>query len=221
MSDYVVRGRIFNSIGKPVGDGTIVIYVQAIDSDQRLYEDHDDDVIATVKTKGDGSFEIPFDNKAFQDGISGGGWLEGNPDIYLIVRNQTGQVIHKTEIRRGVRSNDAANLTFDIVLDSLEKPVSPDPDPYDQNNNRVLAAFAAIGDNLELRTEDTLRNFALFSSSINGWTRYTHELTWKSIGYDGPQVPRYPWKQDHSHKLAWEEGKEKEKNGNNKEGGDI
>lgn len=208
MSDYVVRGRISNLTGEPVRD----IYVQAVDSDQRLYEDHDDDVIATVKTKGDGSFEIPFDKKAFQDGSS---WLERNPDLYLIVRNQAGQVIHKTEIRRGVRSNDAANLTFDIVLDSLEKPVSPDPDPYDQNNNRVLASFAAIGDNLELRTEDTLRNFALFSSSINGWTRYTHELTWKSIGYDGPQVPRYPWKQDHSHKLAWE------KKEDNKEGGNI
>jgi hypothetical protein len=212
MSDYVVRGRISNSTGKPAGND--IIYVQAVDSDQQLYEDHDDDVIATVKTKGDGSFEIPFDKKAFQDDR---GWLEGNPDLYLIVRNQAGQVIHKTEIRRGVRSDDAVSLTFDIVLDSLEKPVSPDPDPYDQNNNRVLAAFAAIGDYLELRTEDTLRNFALFSSSINGWTRYTHELTWKSIGYDGPQVPRYPWKQDHTHKLAWEE---KEKN-NNKEGGNI
>lgn len=212
MSDYVVRGRISNSTGEPVRD----IYVQAVDSDQRLYEDHDDDVIATVKTKGDGSFEIPFDKKAFQDGSS---WLEGNPDLYLIVRNQEGQVIHKTEIRRGVQPDDTPSLTFDIILDSLEKPVSPDPDPYDQNNSRVLAAFAAIVDNLELRTEDTLRNFALFSSSINGWIRYTHELTWKSIGYDGPQVPRYPWKQNHSHKLAWEQ--EQKMKSNNIRGGNI
>lgn len=207
MSDYVVKGRISSPTGEPVRD----IYVQVVDSDQRFYEDHDDDVIATVKTKGDGSFEIPFDKKTFQDGSS---WLEGNPDLYLIVRNQEGQIIHKTEIRR-VQPNDTPSLTFDIILGSLEKPVSPDPDPYDQNNNRVLAAFAAIGDNLELRTEDTLRNFALFSSSINGWTRYTHELTWKSIGYDGPQVPRYPWKQDHSHELAWEQKKNSISEGGN------
>jgi hypothetical protein len=197
MPDYLVRGRISDTAGKPLAG---IIYIQAVDSDQQLFEDHDDDIIATVRAKDDGSFEIPFDKGSFQDS-----WFEGNPDLYLVIRNESGQVIHKTEIRKGVQSSDSARLMFDVVLDSLEKPVTPNPHPYDQNMNRVIAAFASIGDTIDLRTEDTMRNFALFSSSIDGWTRYTNELAWKSIGYDGPQVPRYPWKQDHVHKLAWEQ----------------
>lgn len=194
MPDFVVRGKVTDSSGSPVTG----IFVQAVDSDQELYEDHNDDIIAIVRTKSDGSFEIPFDKKDFQDG-----WLEGNPDLYLFVRNQIGQMIHKTEIRRGVKHDDTQSLTFNIVIDSLEKQVQPDPDPYDQNNNRVLASFAGMGDAVEFRTEDIARNLALFSSSINAWTRYTREDVWKRIGYDGPQVPRYPWKQSHGHKLGW------------------
>lgn len=195
MPDFVVRGKVTNSSGGPVSG----IFVQAVDSDQELYEDHNDDIIAVVRTKSDGSFEIHFDKADFQDG-----WLEGNPDLYLAVRNQVGQVIHKTEIRRGVKPDDAQSLTFNIVINSLEKQVEPDLDPYDQNNNRVLASFAGMGDAVEFRTEDVVRNLALFSSSINAWTRYTREDVWNRIGYDGPQVPRYPWKQSHGHKLGWE-----------------
>jgi len=32
---------------------------------------------------------------------------------------------------------------------------------------------------------------------------------WNAIGYDGPQVPRYPWREDHNHKLSWEKEGEK------------
>lgn len=195
MPDFVVRGKITDSSQSPLAG----VFVQLIDSDQELYEDHNDDIIGIVRTKSDGSFEIPFDKKDFQDG-----WLEGNPDIYLVVRNKTGQAIHRTEIRRGVRSDDISSLTFNIKLDSLEKPVEPDTDPYDQNNQRVVASFASMGDALDFRTEDLARNLALFTSSINAWTRYTRQDTWERIGYDGPQVPLYPWKQNHSHKLSWE-----------------
>lgn len=196
MPDFVVRGKLADPSGRPVAG----IFVQAVDSDQELYEDHNDDLIGIVSTKSDGSFEIPFDKKDFQDG-----WLEGRPDLYLAIRNQLGQVIHKTEIRRGVKSGDASALTFNIVIDSLQKQVKPDPDPYDQNNERVTASFANMGDAVEFRTEDIARNLALFTSSINAWTRYTRQDVWDRIGYDGPQVPRYPWKQPHNHKLAWEE----------------
>jgi hypothetical protein len=195
MPDFVVRGKVASSSGNPVAG----IFVQAVDSDQELYEDRNDDITGIAMTKSDGSFEIPFDRKDFQDG-----WLEGNPDLYLAIRNKSGQVIHKTGIRRGVKPGDASALTFNVVIDSLEKTVEPDPDPYDQNNSRVIASFADMGDAVEFRAEDVARNLALFTSSINAWTRYTREDAWKRIGYDGPQVPRYPWKQNHSHKLSWE-----------------
>jgi hypothetical protein len=196
MPDFVIRGRVADKAGRPVAD----VYIQAVDSDQELFEDQNDDLIATVRPKGDGTFEIPFDEEAFKDG-----WAEGNPDLYLVVRNLRGQVIHKTEIRRGVRADDKDALTFDMTIDSLEKKVPAAQDPYARNNDRVVAAFSSVGDAVEFRTEDILRNKALFTSSINGWTQYTREDTWERIGYDGPQVPRFPWRQDHKHRL-WEEG---------------
>ena len=199
MSDYVLTGKVVDSAGKPFNQ---VIYIQAVDSDQELYEDRNDDLVATAKVaSGDGSFTISFDKADYQDG-----WLEGKPDIYLLVRNKAGQLVHRTQIRRGVKPDDTEALTFNIVLDSLEKPVDPHPDPYDQNGRRVLAAFAGLGDNIEFRTEDIARNLALLSSSVNAWTQYTREDVWQDIDYDGPQVPRYPWQQSHSHKLGWQDG---------------
>ncbi|HEY7508436.1 MAG TPA: hypothetical protein VH677_04850 [Nitrososphaera sp.] len=197
MPDFVIRGRVADGTGRPVAD----VYIEAVDSDQELFEDSNDDMIAVVKPKSDGTFEIPFDSEPFKDG-----WAEGHPDLYLAVRNMRGQVVQKTEIRRGVKADDAAALTFDITVDSLEKKVPAPPDPYARNNDRVVAAFSGIGDAIEFRTEDISRNIALFNCSINGWTHYTRQDMWDRIGYDGPQVPRFPWRQDHRHRL-WEGGR--------------
>lgn len=196
MPDFIIKGKVADSTGTPMPD----VYIEAVDSDQELFEDHNDDMIAVVRPNRDGTFEIPFDKQAFKDG-----WTEGKPDLYLAVRNMRGQVILKTEIRRGVRPDDKDALTFDIILDLLEKQVTPALDPYARNNDRVVAAFSSIGDAVEFRTEDISRNIALFNCSINGWTQYTREDTWERIDYDGPQVPRFPWRQDHKHRL-WEEG---------------
>jgi hypothetical protein len=194
MPDFVIRGRVANREGRPVAD----VYIEAVDSDQELFEDSNDDIIAVARPKADGTFEIPFEREPFRDG-----WTEGNPDLYLAVRNPRGQVVQKTEIRRGVRPDDSGALTFEITIDSLEKPVAPPADPYARNNDRVVAAFAGIGDGIEFRTEDISRNIALFTCSINGWTHYTRPEMWERIGYDGPQVPRFSWRQEHKHKL-WE-----------------
>jgi hypothetical protein len=43
------------------------------------------------------------------------------------------------------------------------------------------------------------------NSSINAWFVYAQEYSWKKIGYDGPQVPKYPRKDPkHKHILSWE-----------------
>jgi len=215
--------------------------VQAMDSDQELFQDHFDDLIATVPINdSDGTFEITFDAKSFKDG-----WLEGNPDLYLIFREGSqGSIICKTEVRKGVRI-DSPEIIFDVVLDAGEEDnnntdiegIGADElphvvtalssssastvdspcqcysqhalivaaDPYLENNNRVLAAFAQLGDVAQLTLPDINRNFALLTSSINAWTLYTQEGMWRKIRYDGPQVPRYPWRETgHTHKLSWE-----------------
>jgi hypothetical protein len=199
MAAYILKGTLKDSEGKPITR----MKIQAMDSDQMWFEDRNDDILDSKWVNEDGTFEISFDNQQFQEA----GWLERKPDIYLIVRNSIGQIIHTTEIRRGVDASDIQNLTLNITLNSLEKlPAQPlPPDPYLSNNERVIAAFARLGDVSEFQLNDIIRIFRLLNSSINAWSLYTTEYMWNTIGYDGPQVPRYPWRQEgHSHKLSWE-----------------
>jgi hypothetical protein len=204
---YTIKGRIRYPNGEPVKG----IKIQAMDSDQEVFQDHNDDVIDIESVNNsDGTFEITFDSNLFRDG-----WLEGHPDLYLMIRNALdGQVVYKTEIRRGVKQN-TSDLVFDITLNSIEEEYVPDNsadnssilyDPFQGNNERVVAAFTRLGDVIQLVPGDIQRNFALLVSSINAWTFYTREDMWRKIEYDGPQVPRYPWREDgHSHRLSWEE----------------
>jgi hypothetical protein len=204
---YTIKGSVKYPDGEPVKG----IKIQAMDSDQEVFQDHNDDVIAIVSVNdSDGTFEITFDSKLFRDG-----WLEGHPDLYLMVRNALdGQVVYKTELRKGVKQN-SSDLVFDITIKTIEEEYferqvnnnnnSTLYDPFQGNNDRVIAAFTRLGDVLQLVPGDIQRNFALLVSSINAWTLYTREDMWRRIEYDGPQVPRYPWRVDgHSHKLSWE-----------------
>jgi hypothetical protein len=205
-SSYTIRGSVKYPNGEPVKG----IKIQAMDSDREAFQDHNDDIIAISSVNdSDGTFEITFDSTPFREG-----WLEGHPDIYLMVRNALdGRVVYKTEIRNGVKQN-SSDLVFDITINSVEEYVdnlvindnSTLYDPFQGNNDRVIAAFTRLGDVVQLVPGDIHRNFALLVSSINAWTFYTREDMWRKIEYDGPQVPRYPWRVDgHSHKLSWEE----------------
>jgi hypothetical protein len=207
---YTITG----SVKYPNGEAVKGVKIQAMDSDQEVFQDHNDDVIAIASVNdSDGTFEITFDSKPFRDG-----WLEGYPDLYLMVRNALdGQVVYKTRIRKGVKQN-SSDLVFDITIKSIEEGYVENQfsnnntttttlyDPFQGNNDRVIAAFSRLGDVLQLVPGDVHRNFALLVSAINAWTVYTREDTWRRIEYDGPQVPRYPWQEvGHSHKLSWEE----------------
>ena len=163
MPDYVIKGSLKDTKGQPVAN----VKVQAMDSDQQWFEDRNDDIIDSVWVKPDGTFEIPFDSKQFQEG-----WLEGNPDLYLIVRNSLGEIIHTTEIRKGVRPSD---------------------NPYSENGARLIAAFTRLGDAADIRASDLARNVRLLTSAVSAWSLYTREEMWKKIKYDGSQVPKYPW----------------------------
>ena len=133
MPIYTLKGRLTDSQSKPIRG----MKVEVLDSDQNWFEDHNDDLINSKWADDDGTFEITFDTKQFQDA----GWIEGKPDIYLKVRNVLGQVVHTTEVRKGVDSSDTQALTFNIILESLENRTAqpPPPDPYASNNERVIA----------------------------------------------------------------------------------
>jgi hypothetical protein len=199
MTKYLVKGKIKDDISAPIAD----LHLQAMDSDQQLFEDHNDDLLGSSKSTSDGSFEIAIDDSAFKDN-----WLEKNPEIYLIVRNEHGHVIHRTEtIKFKSDENVDGTITIpaNITIDQKQQQINlPSTNVY-WNNQRILSAFSSIGDTITLNNSEFQRNFTLLISSINAWLIYTNEVNWRKIGYDGPQVPRFPWRvPNHSHKLAWE-----------------
>ena len=167
-----------------------------MDSDQELFEDHNDDLLGSSRTSSDGSFEIAFDDSTFTDS-----WLEKNPEIYLIVRNEDGQILHRTEtvkVKSNEKTNGTINIPVNITLDSKEKKTKSITTDLYWSNERILSAFSSVGDTITFNNSDFQRNFRLLISSINAWLIYTNDVIWKKIGYDGPQVPRYPLQSKHT-----------------------
>lgn len=201
---YTIKGSVKYPDGKPVSG----IKIQAMCSDQQRFQDRNDILIDIVPVNdSDGTFEVTFDLKEFKDG-----WLQGHPDIYLIVRNSLdGHVIYKTEVRKEVRQ-DSLDLIFDITINPIEEEYSDNQDnnstlydPFQGNNDRVAEAFMRLRDVAQFVPGDIQRKLPQLISSINQWVLYTREDMWRKIEYDGPQVPRYPWRDGaHSHKLSWE-----------------
>lgn len=187
MAEFTIKGSVKDTEGKPIRD----VKVFAMDSDQQFFEDHNDDMLGAAWVKPNGTFEISFKSEQFSENV-----FEGKPDIYLIVRNSKGELIYRTETTH--------DTSFTIVLDSLEKKPEPPQDLYGNNPDRILSAFATIGDIATINNSDFARTSALLASSINAWAVYTQERRWREIGYDGPQVPVRPKKISHSHTLDWE-----------------
>lgn len=74
-SSYTIKGSVKYPNGEPVKG----IKIQAMDSDQEAFQDHNDDIIAISSVNdSDGTFEITFDPKPYRDG-----WLEGHPTYIL------------------------------------------------------------------------------------------------------------------------------------------
>ena len=204
MTIYSIKGTVIN-LRTHLND----LKIQAMDSDKQFFEDHNDDLLGSTWTKQDGSFGITFDDLAFSDN-----WLEKSPEIYILIRNENGQIIHKTDILKIEnidKNKDQIEIPITINLDSLDNKIglllnTSSNDIYANNSQRILSAFSSLGDVITLNNSNAARNFQLLSSSINAWLIYTNELSWKRIEYDGPQVPRYPSKSpNHSHSLAWEQ----------------
>ena len=187
VSIYVIHGQIENFDQSK-------FYVELLDNDQHWFDDRIDDLLGSSWTDNSGKFEITFDDELYRDN-----WFEGKPELFVIVRNDSGKILHKTSTQSPSNPNDTENLTFNIVL---SKDASFIDSPYDSTNARRMAAFARIGDSIDL-TDNIANSSSLLIQSLNAWLLYTNEIKWNVIGYDGPQVERYPWKNPHTHKLKW------------------
>jgi hypothetical protein len=173
------------------------VKVFAVDSDQGLFEDHNDDLLGAAWTRSDGTFDISFSPDQFGEA------LEGKVDIYFVVRNSKGEEIARFEPDLEL-SPGGKSESIEIEVKSLGKDAGAVQDPYLRNMDRTLAAFASLGDVAAVTNNDFARVFALLDRSLNAWVVYTRENSWNEIRYDGPQVPARPRDTDHKHELGWE-----------------
>lgn len=187
MSIYTVTGEIQNH-------NQSKFYVEVLDDDQSWIDDRIDDLLGSSWTDESGKFSVTFDDSLFREN-----WFEGKPELFLVVRNSAGKTVHKTPVKSPSNPDDVENLTFKITIPEKDYFVES---PYDSVNAKRMAAFTRIGDSVNL-TDNVANSSQLLFQSLNAWLLYTNEPKWNLIGYDGPQVERYPWRNPHTHRLQW------------------
>jgi hypothetical protein len=194
VADFTVKGIVKDAQGNSINN----VKVFALDSDQGLFEDRNDDLLGAEWVKPDGTFEISFSRSQFNEAV-----VEGKVDIYFVVRNSRGEIVARTVPGDSLQPGTKSGL-FEITVEALEKNPGLAQDPFLANMDRTMSAFASLGDVATVNTGDFARVFSLLDRSINAWVVYTRDNTWHEIRYDGPQVPMRPRDSLHKHALSWE-----------------
>ena len=184
---YTITGRIRDENNQAVEGYT----VQAFDKDPGIYL-HPDDRLGKALTSSDGSFKITFTDDAFKD------WLEGNPEIYLVIRDREGRILITTESKKNI----TGKIDFQIKLGRpMLNPL--ESDLYANNFERMIAALKNIGDAADLSRSDVKMIFELLLRTESSWIIYRDQLV-RLQGYDGIQVPKQPRKEEHHHITRWD-----------------
>ena len=104
VSKYIVKGQILNH-------NQIKLYVEVLDDDQHWFDDRIDDLLGSSWTDDSGKFEVVFDDELFKEN-----WFEGKPELFIIVRDQSGKTLHKTNPKSPSGPDDFKNLNFEITI---------------------------------------------------------------------------------------------------------
>lgn len=177
---YKIKGIITDYNSNPLSD----LFVEVYDKDII-----NDDLIGMVKTDKEGKFELTFSEDKFKKHFE---FLEGNPDLYIIVRDEYGMLY-----RSDVRSNASKEEEFNIKIEQKYD------DPYANSFLRIVNSFASLGGAVDTSKIDVERVIPQMLRLVSSWAFYTREEVMHSIGYPGPQVPRYPKRIEHKHTLPW------------------
>lgn len=172
-------------------------YVELLDDDQHFLEDKVNDLLGSSWTDNDGSFDISFD-----DSLLKADRIEFRPELFIVVRDENGKILHTSEKKRPTNQSDFENLSFFNL--STKSNLQTTDSLYSSTFQRQLSAIQRISDGVNVGLEDLENLSSLLLQSANAMLLYNNELVWKSVGYDGPQVPRHPRKEEHDHKLDWE-----------------
>lgn len=187
---YVITGRLRDKENSSVEGYNI----EAYDSDPDPFG-LGDDFLGSTKTNKDGDFEIIFNEKDFKKKLE---WLEGNPEVYLKIKDEDNWVV----IRTSDKENKTGSMEFQIKLGKNSGNRS-EPDLYYDSIIRIIAGLRGAGDAADLSKTDIRLVFELLLRVLKSWTIDRDEILQLS-GYDGIQVPKKPREQKHDHVTRWD-----------------
>lgn len=213
MGEFLLKGKIRDENNKLVKGYKIFAY----DSDRFSRDDH----LGDATTNSDGTFEIKFDESKFTGFLR----VDGQPDVYLIIKDRSGKKIIQTRIKKTKKE-----IEYQVKL-GTPRPDPDSPDIYADNLNRIRSMMGDVGDMLtreyrinlnslnseripqEIRQgfqrfidghEQREKNFENFTALLNGMMANVLErANLGGIGYDGPQVPSRPREQAHNDVIIW------------------
>jgi hypothetical protein len=213
MEIFDLKGKIISKEQLPIAN----LQIDAFDADPSF-----NDLLGSSATDSNGVFAIQFDKSKFNDI-----WevLDGTPDVFLLIRDKEGKQLIKTK-----EAKTKKEIQYHIRHDP-STPDPKAPDPYSGNASRMLNMLAEVGEqigieyriNLDLLNKGELSegvrkdisefvnehvdrryNFdqviVVLHSLVNS---LAEEIRVGSIGYDGPQVPRYPRRESYDQVITW------------------
>jgi len=194
--------------------------IQAFDQDSI----DPDDLLGQSTTDSNGIFKIDFDKSKFSKA-----WelLEGTPDVYLVINDSHRNQLLKTKVMQTQKEID-----YHIKDNGEHDTPDPNAkDIYAGNARRLITMLRDVGNILSKENqinlnmlqnanlsedikkdiqnfvndnEDRSNNFKQIIAVLASLSdTVLEELHIDDIGYDGPQVPRYPRREQYNKVIIW------------------
>jgi Transthyretin-like family len=213
----------FSLYGKIISKDNAILQgmkIQAYDQDSV----DPDDLLGQSTTDSNGIFRIDFDKSKFSKF-----WelLEGTPDVYLLIKDSQGNQVLQTRVMQTQKE-----IEYHIKTAGDGDIRDPDAkDIYAGNARRLIGMLRDVGNimskenqiNLSMLqngnlsedikkdiqkfvndNEDRSDNFRQVMAVLASLSdTILEELHIENIGYDGPQVPRYPRREHYNKVIIW------------------
>jgi hypothetical protein len=194
--------------------------IQAFDQDSI----DPDDLLGQSTTDSNGIFKIDFDKSKFSKA-----WelLEGTPDVYLVINDSHRNHLLKTKVMQTQKEID-----YHVKNNGEHDTPDPNAkDIYAGNARRLITMLRDVGNILSKENqinlnmlqnanlsedikkdiqnfvndnEDRSNNFKQIIAVLASLSdTVLEELHIDDIGYDGPQVPRYPRREQYNKVIIW------------------
>jgi hypothetical protein len=194
--------------------------IQAFDQDSI----DPDDLLGQSTTDSNGIFKIDFDKSKFSKA-----WelLEGTPDVYLVINDSHRNQLLKTKVMQTQKEID-----YHVKNNGEHDTPDPNAkDIYAGNARRLITMLRDVGNILSKENqinlnmlqnanlsedikkdiqnfvndnEDRSNNFKQIIAVLASLSdTVLEELHIDDIGYDGPQVPRYPRREQYNKVIIW------------------